>query len=483
MLAYFRYFILLSLFLIAGVAYMLGIYLQDKATKHFIISPDIKEARFFSDLVESKLVCHYTNIFRDESTVATPEKDKFKRLAGALLGFMPHDKVTLYGRQGVDILSSNNDEIIPLHTEGDHSIREALNGQEHASLVTSGTYEQTSPQTQIRKYHTRIIMSLHGGACGSAVETDIVGAIEFFFDSGELRKKIYHFRFFVIAGVMGMGILLYAVLLLSSRKHERVINKQHEEKMQLERAKAIAENKSREKSMFLANITHELRTPLNAIIGFSEILKEGAIIPGENKYAEYVKDIHSAGVHLLGLINDILDYSKAEASKLEIDIVDMDLRKLAMNCLRLVEPKAAEADLRLIADIPKHHMIMKGDPKRIKQVILNLLSNAVKFTPAGGEVTLSIVEEFTDEMIEITIVDTGIGIPQKQISKALSPFGQVESSMSKQEGTGLGLPLTKKLTEIMGGEFIFQSEKDLGTSITLRFPYQHVNTEKQTIDF
>lgn len=483
MLGYFRYFIFLSLFITTGVAYALGVYLQEMATQQFIISPGLTDARFFTARTQDKLVCYYADMFRDE-TIPPPERaDKFGKLSTALLGLASYDKITLYNSKGLSIASSNDDEIILLDAEDDKSIQQALGGRAHWSLAVSGTYPANGPEQQIRKYHARYVLPLRAGPCSDPNIGDIVGVAEFFMDATSLRKRMYDFRIYLTVGVIGMGILLYLALYHSSRKHERVINKQHEEKMQLERAKAIAESKSHEKSMFLANITHELRTPLNAIIGFSEILKEGVVQPGEGKYKEYVKDIHSSGVHLLGLINDILDYSKAEASKLEVDMINMDLRKLAMSCLRLVEPRAAEADLRLIADIPRHHLIMKGDQRRIKQVMLNLLSNAVKFTPPGGEVTLSIVEEHTEEMIEINIVDTGIGIPKKKISKALSPFGQVESSMAKQEGTGLGLPLTKKLTEIMGGEFIFQSEKDLGTSVTIRFPYHPVDEEKSKMDF
>lgn len=482
MLGYFRYFIFLSVIVLAGGAYLLGAFLQDTAARIFILEPGKRESVFFAERVEDKLVCRFAEIFTDEQLVATARKENFRKLAGLLIGLAPYDKITLYNGKGSALISSNSDDIVLLNADDDKSIAGALSGNSHDALVISGTYSGSDQSNQIRKYHARYVVPLQAQNCPGA--KGYIGAIEFFADADRLRDKISDFRLLLTAGVVAVFVFLYIALYISSRRHEKVINKQHEEKMQLEKAKTVAEMKSREKSMFLANITHELRTPLNAIIGFSEILKEGVIHPEDGgKYQEYVKDIHSSGVHLLGLINDILDYSKAEASKLEVDMVDMDLRKIALNCLRLVEPRASDADLRLIADIPKRNLLMKGDPKRIKQVILNLLSNAVKFTPAGGEVTLSITEEPTEEMIEINIVDTGIGIPKKQISKALAPFGQVESGMSKQEGTGLGLPLTKKLTEIMGGEFIFQSEKDLGTSITIRFPYHAVDLEKHKLDF
>ncbi|NDB69841.1 MAG: sensor histidine kinase, partial [Methylocystaceae bacterium] len=178
-----------------------------------------------------------------------------------------------------------------------------------------------------------------------------------------------------------------------------------------------------------------------------------------------------SGVHLLSLINDILDYSKAEAQKLEVEFVDIDISKIAQSCLRLFEPRAKQAKINLVKRFPEKHIILSADPKRIKQVILNLMSNSIKFTHENGHVELAIEEHILEGKINIIVSDNGIGISAKDIPKALAPFGQIDSSLSrKYEGTGLGLPLTKKLTEIMGGKFDIMSEVGVGTTVILSFP-------------
>jgi two-component system cell cycle sensor histidine kinase PleC len=176
-------------------------------------------------------------------------------------------------------------------------------------------------------------------------------------------------------------------------------------------------------------------------------------------------------VHLLSLINDILDYSKAEADKLELEISEVDTTKTVRNCMRLVSPRAEGAQVQLGEEIPREHFILKTDAKKLKQVMLNLLSNAVKFTPAGGSVTVTMWQNVVDGGLSIEVKDTGIGIAPKDISRAMAPFGQVDNTLSrKYEGTGLGLPLTRKFVEIMGGTFSIASEVGKGTTITITLP-------------
>src|SRR5690606_30090855 len=156
-----------------------------------------------------------------------------------------------------------------------------------------------------------------------------------------------------------------------------------------------------------------------------------------------------SGVHLLSLINDILDYSKAEAGKLEMEVSEVNATKLVQNCMRLVSPRAESGKVTLSEELPKEALIMLTDSKKFKQILLNLLSNAVKFTPAGGQVSVTAWKNATDDTFSFEVKDTGIGIAPKDISRAMSPFGQVDSALSrKYEGTGLGLPLTKKFVEL-----------------------------------
>ncbi|MEI6730167.1 MAG: HAMP domain-containing sensor histidine kinase, partial [Pseudomonadota bacterium] len=312
----------------------------------------------------------------------------------------------------------------------------------------------------------------------SCKETDkpdascVEAVIEIRYNVSEQWKQLDTFRLIGAVGVISIFVGLTLLLLFISSRAETIIAKQHEINIELAAQASSAQAENRDKSQFLANVSHELRTPLNAIIGFSEFIKlerSGAI--GNAKYAEYIKDIHSSGVHLLSLINDILDYSKAEADKLELEISEVDATKSIINSMRLVSPRAENARVELIEAIPKDHFIVKTDAKKLKQVMLNLLSNAVKFTPAGGSVTVTMWQNVVDGSLSIEVRDTGIGIAPKDISRAMAPFGQVDNTLSrKYDGTGLGLPLTKKFVEIMGGTFAIQSEVGKGTSIVISLP-------------
>jgi two-component system cell cycle sensor histidine kinase PleC len=191
----------------------------------------------------------------------------------------------------------------------------------------------------------------------------------------------------------------------------------------------------------------------------------------EKVHQEYMEDINASGRHLLSLINDILDFSKAEAGKLQMEWAESDVTKIIRNSLRMVMPRAESAQVTLFEDLPSQHLVIITDAKKLKQVLLNLLSNAVKFTPAGGEVRCHAWVDVVTGGITIEVRDTGIGIAPKDISRVMTPFGQVDSALSrKYEGTGLGLPLSKKFVESMGGTFTIESELKKGTSVTVNIP-------------
>ncbi|WP_041405068.1 sensor histidine kinase [Rickettsia prowazekii] len=264
--------------------------------------------------------------------------------------------------------------------------------------------------------------------------------------------------------------IIFCTIIISNTNYARqIIEEQLETNRNLKAQIEKVEKTSSSNTKFFANISHELRTPLNAIIGFSEILMSER---DTEKCKNYIKDIHDAGKHLLSMINDILDLSKASADKLKVDNIDLDLNKLISSSLILIKPRAYQAEVELISRLPKEHVVINADPKRLKQVLLNLLSNAVKFTNSGGSVTISLEKDELAKLVYIKVIDTGIGIEEKDIPKTLSAFGQIDSELSrKYEGTGLGLPLTKKLVELMNGKFDLQSKINKGTTVTITFKY------------
>jgi len=243
---------------------------------------------------------------------------------------------------------------------------------------------------------------------------------------------------------------------------------------ELSRALGVAAAANHTKSSFLANVSHELRTPLNAIIGFSEMLGMEMLGPlGHRRYQDYVGDIHQSGVHLLQLINEILDLSRIDAGDKRLDEEVVDLRKLIGQSLKMIRPQALAAGIELEADLESALPALHADPRRLKQVLINLLGNAVKFTPAKGTVTVSARE--TGEGVVITVADTGIGIAPEDIPRALERFGQVDSRLSrKYEGVGLGLPLAKQFVELHGGTLTLESALDVGTTATITLPSSRI---------
>ncbi len=240
---------------------------------------------------------------------------------------------------------------------------------------------------------------------------------------------------------------------------------------ELLKAKEGAEIANRAKTEFLANMSHELRTPLNSIIGFAQIISNETFGPVKHdQYKDYANDISNSGMHLLELINDILDVSRIETDSFSLQEQDIDVVELMRTCARLIRERADAAGLKIEADIPTRFPKLHADERRVKQILLNMLANAVKFTEEGGRVGLN-VKLTRDGGMEFEITDTGIGIAEEDIETVMSPFGQVDSSLArKYEGAGLGLPLSRKLVELHGGALELNSELGVGTRIAVRFP-------------
>ncbi|HUN39280.1 MAG TPA: ATP-binding protein [Acetobacteraceae bacterium] len=244
--------------------------------------------------------------------------------------------------------------------------------------------------------------------------------------------------------------------------------------MEQEEQQRATELAYRTKSQFLANMSHELRTPLNAILGFSELIRDATVGPVDARYRSFAEDIHSAGQHLLSLINDILDLSKVEVGRMVLRDSTVDLADLVRKCCRLVHERAREDKLTLEQNIPADLPCVVADELRLKQILLNLLSNAIKFSLAGGRVHVFAARQ-PDGGLNLSVADTGIGMSAEEIDLALTPFHQVDRGFGRgYEGTGLGLPLAKTLTELHGARFEIESAPGAGTVVTIAMPPERV---------
>ena len=229
-----------------------------------------------------------------------------------------------------------------------------------------------------------------------------------------------------------------------------------------------AELANRAKGDFLANMSHELRTPLNAIIGFSEVISNELFGPMVNeKYLEYIKDIHASSLHLLSIINDVLDMSKIEAGKVELAKDVIRIKSVVGEVMRMVGERARSRDIELTVQLPDEDVEIWADERSMKQILLNLLANAINFSNSGGQVCVRVISG-KPEIAVIEITDHGIGMNEEEQERALQPFGQAKPAMTRNAGgTGLGLPITKGLVEAHGGTLTIESRSGFGTTVRI----------------
>jgi signal transduction histidine kinase len=288
----------------------------------------------------------------------------------------------------------------------------------------------------------------------------------------------------VFIAVTGFSVVLVGAALAARQKLEQglaaAVERAENLREQAIVARDAAERANRLKSMFLATMSHELRTPLNAIIGFSELMHRQLFGPlGDARYREYSGLIQGAGHHLLSLINDVLDMSKIEAGKFEMNRQTFDVGEIVRECCKLMRERAERMKVKLVCEVEAAPLVIEADRRAVKQIVLNLLSNAVKFTPAGGEVRVR--AQADDGTVTLAVADTGIGIPADQVARLGNPFVQVrDNAGASHEGTGLGLALVRALAEIHGGTLRIESVLGRGTTVSVTIPLAAGGEEKHS---
>jgi signal transduction histidine kinase len=307
------------------------------------------------------------------------------------------------------------------------------------------------------------------------------GAVDYLpkpIDPDILKSKV---TVFIDLYLQGEQIKRQAALLLENEQREaerqqalreREIERRHLAELIV--AKEEAERANRAKSEFISSVSHELRTPLNAILGFSKLLQNPRVGPLNEDQAAYLQDIVQSGEHLLALINDILDLSKIEAGKMTLNLSEFALAEVLTQSLTVVREKARQQNIALQTEIAPEVAALPpiaADRRRVQQILFNLLSNAVKFTPDGGTVTLEAVREAAGDSVLVSVRDTGIGIAPENHERVFGTFEQVDSSYSRQQqGTGLGLALTRRLLDLHGGVIWVESEVGKGSVFRFRLP-------------
>ena len=291
---------------------------------------------------------------------------------------------------------------------------------------------------------------------------------------GQIGLLEFTWRIFTAATVVtiltGAPIIVYSQFIIREMKSSRRMLRKMTERLAW--AFHNAERANEAKSHFLANMSHELRTPLNAIIGFSDIMRNERFGPLNNdRYRDYARDVNESGIHLLGIINEILDLAKIEAGHATMESeTEFEVGAVIGSAERMVRPMAEARGVRLVVDANNCELRIRAVERMVRQVLINVLSNAVKFTEADGLVTLS-AEYRPHGNFVISIADTGIGMSPDEVKLALTPFGQADNTLTRQHvGTGLGLPLAKAMMDLHGGRLMVRSEKGAGTAVVLIFP-------------
>jgi signal transduction histidine kinase len=375
-------------------------------------------------------------------------------------------KVRLHDARGRTVFSTEEAEIGG-DDSGDPGLRTAFAGETASRLAFVehiGSLGGSVTQRWVLSSYVPLRSPVGAG--------DMTGVVEIHSDVSELQSYLARAEA-KETGLIAAGFAIAFVLLLAMVWHaERRIHRQHEESLDRAAETVRIESAERPNLELVGHLSHEIRTPLNTILGFAETIKEGLFGPvGNDRYVEYSSDIYESGQHLLKIINDTLDLANLESGQLTANYEPVDLVETARDAFDSLGQQAATAGVALRLKAPRDIGRIVSDATRVRQALLNLLSNALKFTPPGGSVTVRMEQAAPAGTIRVSVTDTGVGMKSDEIPIALTPFSQIDLSISnKGRGSGLGLPLSRRLVELLGGNLELDSEIGIGTTVTFTLP-------------
>lgn len=454
--------------------------------RHLMVEKIILNKNSYTSSVVLNLYQNCMNgIFEDKYGEVIPKLDPtnefFKNYTAKCFKNSPILQADIFTESGQKVFSVGNFSIVPpdqknkspfyrmLHFVNSELFKEYIDSEQ----LILGAYVNYNGQQNL--YKSLLVGDYFLDLAGNKLR------VHLYRDFTELLSIFYSIEIVLFSSYVIFFVIFFIIIFYQTTKAQEVINKHSEVILMLSQAKKKAEFESESTTKFLANISHELRTPLNAIIGFSEIIIANKNDPHQSdRYLDYINDIHNSGKDLLSLINDILDYSKAASNKLTIIAVPLKLNKIIHYCIRTVEPRARKNKIKLLKSLPEISPVINADSLRLRQVFLNLLSNAIKFTDSGGNVEVSVKYISNGKKVEISITDDGRGMAKEDIPRAMSTFQQLDNTKNRNyEGTGLGLPLTKKLIEILKGKLKIESELGKGTKATVTFKIAKIPEKKK----